>query len=52
MKIIIKYIQVGEWFNSNLEELDKNIRLAKKLGHSGFKMRVGKQDWKNDVKKD
>jgi len=46
-----KIYSSGGMVNSNLEELDKNIRLAKKLGHSGFKMRVGKQDWKNDVKR-
>jgi L-alanine-DL-glutamate epimerase-like enolase superfamily enzyme len=46
-----KIYSSGGMVHSNLKELDNNIRMAKKLDHSGFKMRVGRQNWKDDIKR-
>jgi D-galactarolactone cycloisomerase len=46
-----KIYSSGGLVNSSLNELKENIEEAKKLGHAGFKMRVGRQHWKNDIKR-
>lgn len=46
-----KIYSSGGMVNSKKKELDNDIRMAKKLGHDGFKMRVGRQNWQNDIER-
>lgn len=46
-----KIYSSGGLVNSNLRQIKENIEMAKKLGHAGFKMRVGKQRWAKDIKR-
>lgn len=46
-----KMYSSGGLVNSSLKQIKKNIDTAKKLGHAGFKMRVGRQSWANDIRR-
>lgn len=46
-----KIYSSGGLVHSGLNQLQENIETAKRLGHAGFKMRVGRQYWKNDIKR-
>ena len=46
-----KIYSSGGLVNSSIKELSNEIFLAKKMGHNGFKMRIGKKKWSIDVQR-